>query len=273
MNIALIAILSTGVIGVVLGVVIGIVARVFAVETDERIEVVEEMLPGANCGGCGYAGCLDFAKALVAQEATPDRCPVCAPEDVSAVAGVLGIVAEQREKMVALVRCGGTDTLAVRAKYNGVADCRSAVLVAGGGKGCVHGCLGYASCARACPVNAIEMRDGLAIVHEDLCIGCEKCVETCPRNLIVMVPARAKVHVFCNSPEKGADKMKVCKASCIGCRKCVKAAEEGQMAIDGFLASANYENPPPESLIEAAGCPTKCLKTAAMQAAPAGSEA
>jgi Na+-translocating ferredoxin:NAD+ oxidoreductase RNF subunit RnfB len=273
MNIALIAIISTGVIGIVLGVVIGIVAKVFAVEIDERIEVVEDLLPGANCGGCGFAGCADFAKGIVAEKATPDQCPVCTPDDLTNIAEYMGIVAEQREKTVALIRCGGTDTLAIRARYNGVADCKSAVLVAGGGKGCSYGCLGYASCSRACPVDAIEMRDGLAIVHENLCIGCGQCVETCPRNLICMIPASAEVHVFCNSPEKGAEKMKVCKASCIGCRKCIKAADEGQMNIEGFLASTNYDNPPPVDLIEAAACPTKCLKTAKAHAAPAGSEA
>jgi ferredoxin len=126
-----------------------------------------------------------------------------------------------------------------------------------------------ASCSRACPFDAIEMRDGLAIVHEDLCVGCGKCVDTCPRQLIELVPAKAEVHVYCNSPEKGAEKMKVCKASCIGCRKCVKASEEGQMTVSGFLISTNYDNPPPADLVEAAACPTQCLKTAKAHAAPA----
>lgn len=267
MGVALTAILATGILGVLLGVVIGFVAKAFAVEVDERIEGVGELLPGANCGGCGYAGCADFAKAVVATEATPDQCPVCSATDVQNIAEYLGIVAEEKEKVVAVIKCGGTDSLAVRAQYNGVADCKSAVLVAGGAKGCAYGCLGMASCARACPFGAIEIRDGLAIVHPHLCVGCGKCVATCPRNLIELVPASAEVHVFCNSPEKGAAKMKVCKASCIGCRKCVKAAEEGQMKIDGFLVSVNYENPPGAGLVEAAACPTGCLQTAKAHAA------
>jgi Na+-translocating ferredoxin:NAD+ oxidoreductase RNF subunit RnfB len=272
MSIAVIAIISAGLIGAVLGVVIGVVAKVFAVEVDERIEGVEERLPGANCGGCGFAGCADFAKGVVAEKATPDQCPVCSAEDLQNIAEYLGIVAEEKEKVIALIKCGGTNSLAVRAKYNGVADCKSAVLVAAGGKGCSYGCLGMASCARACPFDAIEMRDGLAIVHENLCVGCGKCVDTCPRNLIELVPASAQVHVYCNSPEKGAEKMKVCKAACIGCRKCVKAAEEDQMKVDGFLVSTNYDNPPPAELVEAAGCPTKCLKTGQAHAAPAQEE-
>lgn len=255
------AIIAVGLLGVVLGVVIGMVARLFAVEVDERIEGVGERLPGANCGGCGFAGCADFAKAVVGQDATPDQCPVCSPEDVQGIADYLGITAEEKEKKVAVVRCSGDIPNTVRALYNGVRDCRSAVLVAGGAKGCDYGCLGFGSCADACPFGAIEIREGLAIVHKELCVGCENCVAACPKNLITMVPATAEVHVYCNSPEKGAAKRAVCKTGCIGCRKCVKASgEEDHMLVDGFLVHTNYENPPQTDLVEAAACPTTALR-------------
>lgn len=266
MSVALIAIISTGIVGVVLGVVIGIVAKVFAVEVDERIEKVDELLPGANCGGCGYAGCMDFAKAVVAEEAPPSQCPVCTPEDFSAIADYLGIEAEEGEKRVALIKCAGNGANTVRALYNGIRDCRSAVLVAGGAKGCDYGCIGFGSCADACPFGAIEVRDGLAIVHTELCVGCQNCVSVCPKNLIEMVPAAVNVHVYCNSPEKGAAKRKVCKMACIGCRKCVKAADEGQMEVDGLLVRTNYENPPADDLVEASACPTSALRLADLHA-------
>ncbi len=253
------AIIVMALIGLVLGCVIGIAAKIFFVKTDPRIEQVCEMLPGANCGGCGRAGCSDFAKAIVAGEATPDKCPVNSPEAIEEICNLLGIVATGGEKQIAVVLCGGdVNQTKVKSLYNGVSDCISANLIAGGPKGCGYGCLGMASCARACPFNAIEILNGLAVVHPQLCVGCGKCVETCPRDLIKLVPASAKVHVYCSSPEKGPVKKKVCAVPCLGCRKCFKAAEEN-IEMNGFRAMVNYDNPPGAEIIEAAQCPTNCI--------------
>lgn len=247
--------------GLVLGLVIAVAVRAFAVKTDPRIEQIEGLLPGANCGACGFAGCADFARALAEGEAKPEDCPVSDPETASSVAAVLGLEMGQRVAKVAVVRCCGGRSSTWSAAYNGVTDCRSANLVVGGGKGCLYGCLGLGTYARACPFGAIEMRDGLAIVHPDICTGCGKCVGACPRSLIAMVPKDAPLHVFCNSPEKGAAKKKVCSVSCIGCRKCVKTAEEATMTMEGMLARVNYENPPADAAV-CEVCPTGCLKPA-----------
>ena len=270
MTIVIIAVLFATVLGALLALIIGATARAFAAETDTRVETVTEMLPGVNCGGCGYAGCADFAKAIVEGRAPPMQCPVSTSVNITRIAEYLGITAGEKEKVFAVVRCGGSCAVTVRSPYNGVGDCRSAALVAGGAKGCDFGCIGFASCARACPFDAIEMRDGLAVVHPELCVGCGKCVDTCPKNLITLAPAAVDVHVYCSSPEKGPVKLKVCKAACIACRKCIKAADsETQMNINGFLVSTNYSNPPVHDLVEKAKCPTSALRLATKHAAGA----
>lgn len=251
------------IVALVLGVVIGVMAKLFAVDTDPKVEMVADLLPGANCGGCGFAGCNDFAKALAAGDAAPDDCPVCSDGIRADIAKCLGLAAEAKEKQVAVVLCAGDDSVAKKsAPYNGVNDCRSANLIAGGPKDCKYGCLGLGTCVRACPFGAIMLKNGLAVVDPQLCVGCGKCVATCPRGIIVMAPASAKAHVFCNSPEKAPVKKKACSVSCVGCRKCVKAAEDGQMEMDGFLARVNYENPPAKETIEAAKCPTNAYNDA-----------
>ncbi|MBL7016084.1 MAG: RnfABCDGE type electron transport complex subunit B [Kiritimatiellales bacterium] len=268
MTIILTSLIFAALLGAILAIIIGAAAKAFAVESDPRIETVTDMLPGANCGGCGYAGCADFAKAIVENGNAPSQCPVASSEDCGRIAEFLGITSEEKEKLIAVVKCSGNIAATVRSPYNGIEDCRSAVLVAGGAKGCDYGCIGFASCARACPFDAIEIRDGLAIVHPDLCVGCGKCVDTCPKELIALVPAAVDVHVYCNSPEKGAAKRKVCKTACIACRKCVKAADnEDQMVINGFLIATNYSNPPVSDLVEKAACPTTALRLATKHAA------
>ncbi len=259
MEIAILAIGATTILGVVLGGIIGIAAKVFAVDTDPRIEQVDDALPGANCGGCGFAGCADFAKSLVAGNSEANQCPVASDDDIQNILKVLGVTGETKEKMVAIVRCGGNDLVATKANYNGINDCKAAALISNGSKGCKSGCLGLGSCARACPFGAIEMKDGLAIVHNELCVGCEKCVASCPKDLIIMKPESAKVDVLCNSPAKGPAKKKVCSVSCIGCQKCVKAGEEGQMTMDGSVARVNYDNAPSAEAAIRSACPTGCL--------------
>lgn len=270
MTILITAVLFATGLGALLALIIGATAKAFAVETDARVETVTGMLPGVNCGGCGYAGCADFAKAIVEGRTVPAQCPVSTSVNITRIAEYLGITAVEKEKVTAVVRCSGSCAVTVRSPYNGINDCRSAVLVAGGAKGCDFGCIGFASCARACPFGAIEMRDGLAVVHPELCTGCGKCVNTCPKNLIVLAPAAVDVHVYCNSPEKGPVKLKVCKTACIACRKCVKAADsENQMTVNGFLVAANYSNPPLPDLVEKAKCPTTALRLASKHAAGA----
>ena len=236
-----IALALMGLLGVVLGGVIGIFVKIFKVEKDTRAELALELLPGANCGGCGRAGCADFARALAAGEVTPGHCPVSSYEQRSAIAIALGVDAGLVELKQAVVTCRA-NLGAEEMNYNGVQECNAANLVAGGPTTCRYGCLGLGSCARICPFGAIEIIGRVAVVHRELCTGCGKCTEVCPRNVIKMVPADADVHVYCNSPEKGVVKREYCKAACIGCRKCAKAFPD-KFKFEGFLARIDYDNP------------------------------
>lgn len=259
------AALAMGATGLLLGLFIGIAAKIFKVKNDPRAELVLELLPGANCGGCGKAGCADFAKAVASGELPPGKCPVSSRETVAAISQALGIANSASFKKVAVVLCGGDKNQTINPSlYNGVSDCRSANLIAGGPKGCSYGCLGMGSCARACPFNAIEIVNGLAIVHQELCVGCGKCAATCPRKLIKLVNADAQVHVFCSNPEKALLKRQYCKVPCLGCRKCEKAFPD-KFTVSGFKASVNYDAetmPVPED-VEIVKCPTGCLLSSA----------
>ncbi len=255
------AVILMGVIGLVLGLIIGVFAKFFHVASDPRVDLIIELLPGANCGGCGMAGCADFARAVLDGRIAPSKCPVSSSEQVSAIAHALGIEAGEAFKQTAVVLCGGDKEQVVRAEsYIGVADCVSASLVAGGPKGCAYGCLGMGSCARKCPFGAIEMVNGLALIHRELCVGCGSCVEVCPRSIIRLVPAVSEVHIYCSSPQKAPAKREVCRVSCIGCRKCVKVSPE-KFQLDGFRVTVDYTHSPlptAEDVI-AAACPTGAL--------------
>ena len=248
-----------GLLGLLLGGIIGFFVKLFKVERDSRADL--ELLPGANCGGCGKAGCADFARALAKGEVTPGNCPVSSYEQRSAIAIALGIDAGAVEMKQAVVTCRA-DLGADEMNYNGIQDCNAANLVAGGPISCRYGCLGLGSCARVCPFGAIEMIGRVAVVHPELCTGCGKCTTVCPRNVIKMVPASANIHVYCNSPEKGVVKRSICHAACIGCQKCGKALP-GKFVFDGFLARVDYVNACDLTVedIEKCSCPVNCIRS------------
>lgn len=247
-------------VGLLTGLAVALVVKYFGVPADPLQESLMQSLPGANCGGCGFPGCAGYAQALASGKAKPGACPVMAPAALQAICALLGVEQPGREPKVAVVFCsGGDDVAARRAFYNGVNNCRDAMLVAAGAKACSFGCLGLGACANACPFGAIEITGHhLAQVHQEICVGCGKCVQACPKGLIRIVPKAAPIHVFCSSPEKGAVKRNVCKGACIGCRKCQKEAGEERIRMNGNLAVINYGNYPEAPV--AAVCPTRALR-------------
>jgi Na+-translocating ferredoxin:NAD+ oxidoreductase subunit B len=238
-------------LGLVSGFGLAIAARVFAVETDPRRDDIADILPGANCGGCGFAGCNDFAGGVVVGKATADGCPVGGSELALAIATVMGQELELKERRVAMVHCqGSSDVAPARFLYNGMASCASADLLGGGAKLCGHGCLGFGDCQTACGFGAIELSEGgLARVLRERCSACGLCVEACPKNIIDLVPAAATIHVLCNNTDKGGTARKACKVACIGCKKCEKFYAEGGMVVENFLSRVDYENAPGDAAV------------------------
>jgi electron transport complex protein RnfB len=244
MDAVLIQTIIIGLTGLLCGAILAIAAHFLSVYEDPRIEKVTALLPGINCGGCGYTGCSDYAKAIVKQSVPINLCKPGGAETVLSLATALSVQAVATERQVALVLCNGDDTYAVRtATYNGIADCLAAEFVSGSGKGCRYGCMGLGSCARVCPVQAIRIEQGLAIVDPALCIACGKCVTACPRTLIKLIPESRSIHVLCRSQDRGPDVKKVCSVGCIACTICVKTCNGQGITMEGQLAVVDYSVP------------------------------
>ena len=232
------------VLGAVLAVVLYIVAEKFKVEEDPRIDEVEKVLPGANCGGCGQAGCRAFAQFCV--ESSPDLdkcfCPVGGNDGMQKVAAVLGVEVAVKEPQVAVVRCNGSCENRPRTnEYGGLQSCRVKATLYSGDTGCSFGCLGCGDCVAACQFGAISMdpATGLPVVDEEKCTACGACVKACPKKIIELRkkwPKNRAVYVSCVSKDKGAVTMKACKAGCIGCGKCAKACAFDAITVENGLA-------------------------------------
>ena len=253
------AVIVIAVLGLILGLFLGVAAKAFHVETDPREDKIVSTLPGNNCGGCGYPGCSGLAAAIAAGNAPVNACPVGGEAVAKAVAEIMGVDAGDSRRMVAFVKCAGDCEKAVRDyEYTGEMDCRMAALLPGGGdKSCFYGCLGYGSCVRACPFDAIHIINGIAVVDKEACKACSKCIEACPKKLIELVPYEAKYLVACNSKDKGPDVMKKCKAGCIGCSLCKKNCPKDAIEISDLLAHIDQDK------CEGCGvCSEKCPKKA-----------
>ena len=247
----LIAIAILGGLGLVFGLVLAAASKVFYVETDPRLDQLNECLPGANCGGCGFAGCGAYAEAVLKGEAPVGKCASGGNDAAKAMAAIMGVQAEEVTRKVAMVRCSGARTFdaegnltkgaKMKATYEGFHDCLAASKVGGSGPlSCKFGCLGYGSCTRVCKYGAISVKNGVAVVDEDLCVGCMACAQVCPRKVITAVEPDRNVIIACNSLAKGAVTNRACTVGCIGCGKCMKTCPSGAITITNNLAQIDY---------------------------------
>lgn len=246
MNFILIAVIVLGGIALVSAVVLYVCSKKFAVHEDPRLAQVSALLPGANCGGCGYPGCSGMAAALVkgADAGSLDGlyCPVGGASVMGQVADLLGMAVANTEPKVAVVRCNGTCELRPRiAGYDGLRTCTAMHSCGAGETACGYGCLGCGDCVKACAFGAISINPetGLPEVDEDKCTGCGACAKACPRHIIELRKKGVKgrrVYVRCVNKDKGAAAMKACKAACIGCGKCEKACQFGAITIENNVS-------------------------------------
>ena len=264
MTIIYVSIISLGVLGVIYGLILAFASKKFHVDINPKIEAIDNILPHANCGACGYPGCSAYAEAVVEKG---EEITKCAPGGAAAVANIskiLGVKASAKERKVAVLHCqsGGYTNTILRGEYQGVKTCASAVMIAGGTNMCAYGCVGYNDCVAACNFDALHVdENGMRYVENDKCTGCGACVIACPRNLIELVGISKKVHVLCSSNDKGVVARKVCgsKTSCIACGLCVKACKFDAIHIIDNLAVIDYEKC--VSCGECAKvCPTKAIE-------------
>lgn len=237
------AIAIVTVIGLLGAVILVLAAKFMHVEEDPRIGEVNGCLPGANCGACGYAGCADYAKAIVEAGAPVNKCVPGGAKTADEVAGVMGVQAGATAVVKAAVACQGKPGVCTQAfEYKGIQSCAAAAALHGGPKACVYGCLGLGDCVKACKFDAIHVVDGIAVVDETKCTGCGACVQVCPHDVIdILDGAEQKPKVLCNNTEKGALTNKECQTGCIGCMKCQKACPSEAIKVENFLASIDYE--------------------------------
>jgi electron transport complex protein RnfB len=241
-------------IGLLLGLGLAFAAKKLAVPKDSRVEQIEALLPGANCGACGAPGCSSFAEAVVRGDSPANGCPATSPSVIAEIAGILGVEVDVSVRRIALVHCNGGFSATEAFEYHGPAKCASSHLVMGGQKTCRWGCMGFGDCIEACPFDAIDFGEhGVPVVNRDKCTGCNRCVEVCPKDIIELWPEDRQVVVACNNRDKGGVARKGCSVACIGCGKCAKACPVDAVKIDTFLARIE-----PDTCINCGLCAVEC---------------
>lgn len=229
-------------IGIIAAIVLVLAAKFMYVPEDERIGKVQECLPGANCGACGYAGCADYAKAIVEAGADTNLCVPGGAAAAQAVSKVMGKTAGAVASKKAVVACQGFEcNTGKKYDYQGVSTCSAAAKMFAGPTACAYGCMGFGDCVKACQFDAIHIVNGIALVDNNKCTGCGACAKACPKNIIALIPDDVNPVVLCKNTDKGAQTRKVCSTGCIGCMKCTKVCPTNAISVSNNLASIEQD--------------------------------
>ncbi|MCR5142804.1 MAG: RnfABCDGE type electron transport complex subunit B [Ruminococcus sp.] len=238
----LIPVLIVGGCGVLAGVLLTIVSKLFYVKVDERVQRISDALPQANCGACGFAGCADYADAIVNGGAETNLCRPGGKEAAESIAEILGTEAAEVVPMTAVVKCSG-DCNAVREEFEfgGIRSCKAVKKFYGGSSSCKYGCIGLGDCAAVCDNDAISVKDGLARVTPLKCTACGKCAAVCPNELIAIKPLAQHIMVLCSSKDNGRNTRLACRKGCLGCKLCERNCVEGAIKVEENHAIINYD--------------------------------
>ena len=255
------AILSMGGLGLFFSIAISIANKKLHVEEDPKIGLIADLLPGANCGSCGYAGCANFAENLTTGKAQLPSCPVCGADEAAKIAEILGIEVETGVRKVAVVMCqGGEGSVKKKAEYQGIQSCVASTFASGGERACSYGCIGLGDCVTVCPFVAIHLgENGLPVVDRVKCTGCGNCVIACPRNVIELHPIDRHVFVLCKNRDSAKNARAVCKNACISCGICERATEGEGFKVNNNLAEVDYQKYTTEPVLPTEKCPTKAI--------------
>ncbi len=251
-------VLTLGGIGFLFGAGLSFAAKKFAVEVNPLVEDIAAILPGANCGGCGFPGCAGYADGVVIKGAPVNLCAPGGSAVAQKIAKLMGMDTVSSVRKVACLHCAGSREKAVeKYRYDGVSDCRMAVTLGGGPKSCAYGCMGYGSCVKVCNFGALSMGDdGLPVVDRLKCTGCGACVRVCPKKLFDLLPDSVSIYLACSSHEKGKAVKDACSVGCIGCGICAKVTTGGAVTIEDNLPKVDYDAAP-NLVIAHYKCPTK----------------
>ncbi len=238
------SIVAVGSLALFFGLGLAVAHRKLAVEKNPKIQEVEEILPQANCGACGFPGCAGYAVGLVEENSSIDLCPPGGKKLIKKLAEMLDKDVIEGERMIARILCSGDlQTAKQKYHYNGITDCNQAVALFGGSKVCSYGCIGLGSCVRACAFDAIDITKDLnVIINEPKCTGCTLCVPVCPKDIIHMVPAKTRIYNSCSSLDKSGPVKKYCNVGCTACKLCEKACEHDAIKVVNNLAVFTYDN-------------------------------